>query len=211
MNAPESTPSPVHLKAVSAAGQPEPTPALQQLYRGFERELLVPLWTEIGGLMPETFRPGPDPESGPQPPKASREPTEVVERESLGEKIARTFEKGRNLLVELVGEVETQKIIDSMPNDAALDVRVNIGFKTTKRKPHRIAMTELEKGLRNIADGEIIARGKHGEARGDDARLSMDMGVKRLSESSGLLDPADAFEKMQEVHRRFVFDGKLGS
>lgn len=72
-------------------------------------------------------------------------------------------------------------------------------------------MTELEKGLRNIADGEIIARGKHGEARGDDARLSMDMGVKRLSESSGLLDPADAFEKMQEVHRRFVFDGKLGS
>ncbi|MBX3644771.1 MAG: cupin domain-containing protein [Rubrivivax sp.] len=52
MNAPESTPSPVHLKAVSAAGQPEPTPALQQLYRGFERELLVPLWTEIGDLMP---------------------------------------------------------------------------------------------------------------------------------------------------------------
>ncbi|WHZ09654.1 MAG: Gentisate 1,2-dioxygenase [Burkholderiaceae bacterium] len=45
-------PSPVRLQAVAAPGQPEPTPALEQLYRGFERELLVPLWTEIGDLMP---------------------------------------------------------------------------------------------------------------------------------------------------------------
>ena len=45
-------PSPVHLKAIAAPGQPEPTPELEQLYRGFERELLVPLWTEIGDLMP---------------------------------------------------------------------------------------------------------------------------------------------------------------
>jgi len=45
-------PSPVRLKAVAGPGQPEPSPALEQLYRGFERELLVPLWTEIGDLMP---------------------------------------------------------------------------------------------------------------------------------------------------------------
>ena len=45
-------PSPVRLKAVAGPGQPEPTPELEQLYRGFERELLVPLWTEIGDLMP---------------------------------------------------------------------------------------------------------------------------------------------------------------
>jgi gentisate 1,2-dioxygenase len=44
--------SPVHLPAVPAAGQPEVTPALEELYRGFERELLVPLWTAIGDLMP---------------------------------------------------------------------------------------------------------------------------------------------------------------
>ena len=35
-----------------AATQPEPSPALEELYRGFEKELLVPLWTEIGDLMP---------------------------------------------------------------------------------------------------------------------------------------------------------------
>jgi gentisate 1,2-dioxygenase len=44
--------SPVRLNAVAGPGQPDPTPELEQLYRGFERELLVPLWTEIGDLMP---------------------------------------------------------------------------------------------------------------------------------------------------------------
>ncbi|MER6720275.1 cupin domain-containing protein [Streptomyces halstedii] len=47
-----ATGSPVRLRAVSAVGQPEVTPALKELYRGFEQELLVPLWTEIGDLMP---------------------------------------------------------------------------------------------------------------------------------------------------------------
>jgi len=44
--------SPVHLKAVAAENLPAVTPALEDLYRGFEQELLVPLWTQIGDLMP---------------------------------------------------------------------------------------------------------------------------------------------------------------
>ena len=44
--------SPVRLQAVPGSGQPDVTPALQQLYRDFESELLIPLWTEIGDLMP---------------------------------------------------------------------------------------------------------------------------------------------------------------
>lgn len=47
-----STDTPVRLRAVSAPNQPDVTPALEELYRGFEQELLVPLWTEIGDLMP---------------------------------------------------------------------------------------------------------------------------------------------------------------
>ncbi|WP_395109857.1 cupin domain-containing protein [Actinomadura sp. SCN-SB] len=38
-------------------GQPEPSPELDALYRGFEQELLIPLWTEIGDLMPPEPRP----------------------------------------------------------------------------------------------------------------------------------------------------------
>lgn len=48
----DQAPSPVRLQMRRGPGQPEPSPALQELYRGFERELLVPLWTEIGELMP---------------------------------------------------------------------------------------------------------------------------------------------------------------
>jgi gentisate 1,2-dioxygenase len=44
--------SPVSLTAADAPDQPTPTPELEELYRGFEKELLVPLWTEIGDLMP---------------------------------------------------------------------------------------------------------------------------------------------------------------
>ena len=52
----DATPSPVRLQAKAGPGQPEPSPALERLYRGFEQELLVPLWTEIGGLMPASPR-----------------------------------------------------------------------------------------------------------------------------------------------------------
>jgi gentisate 1,2-dioxygenase len=44
--------SPVHLETVDSPDQPDVTPELEDLYRGFEHELLVPLWTEIGELMP---------------------------------------------------------------------------------------------------------------------------------------------------------------
>ena len=47
-----SSSNPLRLQAVAAPGQPDATPALEKLYLGFERELLVPLWTEIGDLMP---------------------------------------------------------------------------------------------------------------------------------------------------------------
>ena len=44
--------SPVRLTASEGPGHPERTPQLDTLYRGFEEALLVPLWTEIGELMP---------------------------------------------------------------------------------------------------------------------------------------------------------------
>ena len=44
--------SPVRVQAAEGAGQPERTPELEALYRTFERQLLIPLWTEIGDLMP---------------------------------------------------------------------------------------------------------------------------------------------------------------
>lgn len=48
----ESTLSPVRLQMPTGRDQPEPSPELERMYRDFEQELLVPLWTEIGDLMP---------------------------------------------------------------------------------------------------------------------------------------------------------------
>lgn len=45
-------PSPVMLNPHGGPGQPEYSPELEELYRGFEKEMLIPLWTEIGELMP---------------------------------------------------------------------------------------------------------------------------------------------------------------
>ncbi len=47
-----TTETPVRLQAIDDPNQPDVTPALEELYRGFEQELLVPLWTEISDLMP---------------------------------------------------------------------------------------------------------------------------------------------------------------
>ncbi|MFF0449586.1 cupin domain-containing protein [Streptomyces sp. NPDC004609] len=53
--------SPVTLTAEDRPDQPPVTPELDDLYRGFEKALLVPLWTRIGDLMP------PHPRSKAQP------------------------------------------------------------------------------------------------------------------------------------------------
>ncbi len=47
-------PNPVRVVATDGPGQPQRTPELEALYRDFESELLIPLWTEISGLMPDT-------------------------------------------------------------------------------------------------------------------------------------------------------------
>jgi gentisate 1,2-dioxygenase len=51
-----STPNPVRIVATDGPRQPPRTPALEQLYRDFESELLIPLWTEISNLMPASPR-----------------------------------------------------------------------------------------------------------------------------------------------------------
>lgn len=44
--------SPVQLDPRGGPNQPPYSPELEDLYRGFEKEMLIPLWTEIGDLMP---------------------------------------------------------------------------------------------------------------------------------------------------------------
>lgn len=53
----EGTTSPVRVPMLDGPNQPPPSEALAALYRDFESELLIPLWTEISGLMPRIPQP----------------------------------------------------------------------------------------------------------------------------------------------------------
>lgn len=159
---------------------------------------------EVGGLVPETVH-----EPAAPPPEPGQKIVEVEGRETIADQLKASFAKGRQILNDLLGEVEAQKIIDSMPADAALDVTVNIGYRAKKRKLQKEFMRNLESGLRNIPDGEIKVRDKYGEIKGDDARLSADMSVKKVNDNSSLLDLENVREQMAEVHRRFVHDSKI--
>jgi hypothetical protein len=157
---------------------------------------------EVGGFVPETL---------PQEPLTAivDRVVDVEEKETVGDRILRGFAASKKILIDLLGEVGAQKIIDAMPSEAALEVRVNISYRATKRKIAKEFMSNLAAGLRNMAEGEIRIRGKDGEIKGEDARLSQDMNVKKIREASGLLDLEDALKQMLEVHRRFLYDGKI--
>lgn len=163
---------------------------------------------DIGGVVPETqYIPDiklPETTSG-----ADANVTEVESHETLGKGVAAKFDKGRKILNELFGELEAERLIKSIPDEAALEVSVNIGYRAKKRKINKEFMGNIASGLRNIPDGEIKISGRDGTHKGNDARLSTDMSIKKMSDSSGLLDMEDALKQMQEVHRRFLHDGKI--
>ena len=119
------------------------------------------------------------------------------------------FVKGKEILQQLYGEVKAQQLIDAVPPEAALEVSVNIGYRAKKRKLKKAFMAELAAGLRNLPDGEVTVRGKNGVAKGADARLFQDMGIRRVSQASSLLVLDHARDQMLEVHRRFLHDGKI--
>ncbi|WP_162932905.1 hypothetical protein [Roseovarius sp. EL26] len=157
---------------------------------------------EIGGIAPETiYQP-----SEPTPDEALVEDIETTE--TVGSESA-YFDKARDVLEALVGSIGTQRIMDEIPDEASLEVKVNIGYKAKKRKFNKEFMGNIASGLRNLPDGEMRVRGRSGEMRGTDIRLSEDMSVKKVSDGSSLLDMEHALEQMLEVHRRFVHDGKI--
>lgn len=159
---------------------------------------------EVGGLVPETVN-----DVSVKAEMTGGKIVEIEKHESLGDKVAQTFQSAKKILVDLLGDVEASKLIASMPPEAALEVRVSIGYRARKRKFQKEFMQNLASGLRNLPDGQIRVRGRDGEIKGADARLSADMNVKRLSATSSLLDLEDVLRQFKEVHRRFLHDGRI--
>ena len=157
---------------------------------------------EIGGLVPETVR-------APRSAEPLDQVVEVTAREAIGERMVQTFEKAREILETAIGPMATQQIIEKMPEEAALEVNVNFGYRSKKRRFSKEFMSDLEASLRNMPDGEVRVQSNLGKIVGDDARLQTVMPIKLLRENSSLLDIEDALGQLKEVYRRFLVDGRI--
>ena len=79
------------------------------------------------------------------------------------------------MLESLFGEVGAGSILGDVPAGAALDVTVNIGYRSKRRRIDRSMLSDIGTRVRNLGDGEVKIRGRNGSAHGDDARLHMKM------------------------------------
>lgn len=163
-----------------------------------------PTFIQVGGIVPETLRDDPMPAvAGPDPIMV-----DVEERERVGGTLL-GWAKGKQILEEIYGALKAQELLDAVPDEASLEVSVNIGYRAKKRRLQKAFMKDLAAGLRNLPDGEVTIRTKGGTSKGPDARLFLDMPVAKISNSSGLLKIDHARDQMLEVHKRFLHDGKI--
>lgn len=124
----------------------------------------------------------------------------------------------RKILAELLGgDANVTSLMQSVPPDAELDVQVHIGFKTKKRKIDRVALTQLETGLRNLPDSQLQVKAKGGKVGSDGSiRLHHNASIKLIKAMDGnneiigsLLDPADVMRATIEAYSTFVANGKI--
>lgn len=142
------------------------------------------------------------------PVRVPDQPVEVPEREveqRVDVDAKRSWgERAINVLRAIMSnEADVQRLLESIPEGADLDVSVHIGYKAKKR---RVSRAPMQQALRNLPEGEITAVGKHGRQSGGDIRLSFPVSV--LCNGS-LLDPNDVRSKLRSAYDYFVENGKI--
>jgi hypothetical protein len=101
-------------------------------------------------------------------------------------------------------EADVQKLLESVPPEAELDVSVHIGYKSRTRRP--VSRAPMQTALRNLPEGEITASGPGGRMTGKDIRLSHKASVIK---NGNLLDIDDAIRALREAYAFLVNNGKI--
>lgn len=117
----------------------------------------------------------------------------------------------------LGGDANVASLMQAVPADAELSVQVHIGYQTKKRKVDRIALRQLETGLRNLPDSQLSVRSKGARVAADGTiRLHHNASVRLIKALDGenqligsLLDPTDVLRAMVEAYSGFVANGKI--
>lgn len=128
---------------------------------------------------------------------------EVTEYRDLGTK-STGMKRGIEVLRALfTNEADVNKLLDSIPEEAQLEVSVHIGYKSKKRK---ISRKPMQQALRNLPEGEIRAIGRDGKMSGSDIRLSHQVSV--LCEGR-MLNPEDVVRALYGAYTYFIDNGKI--
>lgn len=143
---------------------------------------------------------------------------EVAQNAQIDTKGTASFAKAREILgVLLGGDANVASLMKAVPPDAELNVQVHIGYKTKKRKVSRVALQQLETGLRNLPDSQLQVKAKGARVATDGTiRLHHNASIKLIKMQDGdnhiigsLLDPADVLRAMLEAYSNFVANGKI--
>jgi hypothetical protein len=117
----------------------------------------------------------------------------------------------------LGGDASVDSLMKAVPPDAELNVQVHIGYKTKKRKVDRLALQQLQTGLRNLPDSQLQVKAKGTQVGMDGTvRLHHNASIRLIKSVDGdsqivgsLLDPADVLRAMIEAYSTFVANGKI--
>jgi len=153
-----------------------------------------------------------------QPATFTERVTETTDHSSINTTRSTGINVARAVLGPLLGgDASVDRLLQAVPEDAELKVQVHIGFATKKRKVDRVALRELETGLRNLPDSqlEVVAKGQKIGVDGS-VRLHYNASVKLIKSQVGdsqiigsLLDPIDVKRALEEAYNNFVSNGKI--
>lgn len=124
------------------------------------------------------------------------------------------WDTARKILVELLGsDARVDSLLNAVPQDVDLRVQVHIGYQTKKKKIDRVALKQIETGIRNMPDSQIQIKAK-GQNRGFDGNIRLhhnaNIDLLRVQDRNGtLLDPVDVQRAMVEAYSIFVSNGKI--
>ena len=155
---------------------------------------------EIGGIvpdLPDTVQPDP-----------SMDGRAIEVRRMLEERIP-SLPAGLSWLESLVGPTEVGRILSRIPTGAALKVTLQVGYIALKRNLSRRVMDDLAVAARNFDHGEVRIRGRKGRISGNEARLHTSVQVKLVRENGHLLEFRDVHEQLENVHARFLEEGRI--
>lgn len=143
---------------------------------------------------------------------------EVTQRGQIDTGRAAGWATATAILRELLGgDANVESLMKAVPPDAELNVQVHIGYKTKKRKIDRVALQQLETGLRNLPDSQFQVKAKGARVAEDGTiRLHHNASIKLIKTQDGdsqiigsLLDPSDVLRAMVEAYSNLVANGKI--